>query len=194
MDLADIIAGTQQLTVVRLPIAHDSAVKHVTGRAAYVDDIREPIGTLHVAPGYATIAAGRVTSVDLDPVMKAPGVVTVLAAEDIPGVNDMSPKEIGDDPIITPERVMFYGQVLFAVVAETRDQARRAARLAKVVTAPGMPVIDVDDALRAGTMVLPDYAFVRGDPSDEITRSAKEITGDVRIRRQGHFYPTCPGP
>jgi xanthine dehydrogenase large subunit len=45
MDLADIISGTQQLAVVRLPTAHDSAVKHVTGAAVYIDDIREPIGT-----------------------------------------------------------------------------------------------------------------------------------------------------
>ena len=188
MDLADIISGSQQLSVVRLPAAHDSAIKHVTGGAVYVDDMREPAGTLHVAPGYAPITAGRVTSLDLDPVLKAPGVITALAAEDIPGVNDMSPKEIGDDPIITPERVMFYGQVLFAVVAETRDQARRAARLAKIVSAPGMPVIDVDDALVAGTTVLPDYKFERGDPTDEISRSAKEITGEFRIGGQEHFY------
>ena len=102
MDLADIISGSQQLSVVRLPAAHDSAIKHVTGAAVYVDDMREPAGTLHVAPGYAPITAGRVTSLDLDPVLKAPGVITALAAEDIPGVNDVSPKEIGDDPIITP--------------------------------------------------------------------------------------------
>ena len=188
MDLADIISGSQQLSVVRLPAAHDSAIKHVTGGAVYVDDMREPAGTLHVAPGCAPITAGRVTSLDLDPVLKAPGVITALAAEDIPGVHDGSPKEIGDDPIITPERVMFYGQVLFAVVAETRDQARRAARLAKIVSAPGMPVIDVDDALVAGTTVLPDYKFERGDPTDEISRSAKEITGEFRIGGQEHFY------
>ena len=58
MDLADIISGSPKLAVVRAPAEHDSAVKHVTGAAVYVDDIREPAGTLHAAPGFAPIAAG----------------------------------------------------------------------------------------------------------------------------------------
>ncbi|HZP18754.1 MAG TPA: xanthine dehydrogenase molybdopterin binding subunit [Bauldia sp.] len=188
MDLADIIAGNPPLAVVRTPVPHDSATKHVTGEAAFIDDLREPAGTLHVAPGYAPIAAGRITAIDLDPVLKAPGVLALITADDIPGDNDISPKGIRDDPAITGERVMFHGQVAFAVVAETRDQARRAARLGKFATAPAMPVIDVDDALVAGTSVLPDYAFTRGDPADEISRSPKEITGEFRMGGQEHFY------
>jgi xanthine dehydrogenase large subunit len=178
----------EKLAVVRAPIRHDSAEKHVTGGALYIDDMREPAGTLHLAPGYAGIACGRVTALDLQPVRNAPGVVVVLTAKDIPGHNDASPKGIGDDPIITPERVTFFGQVLFAVVAETRDQARRAARLAKIATSPSMPVIDVDDALVAATMVLPDYTFERGDLAVDLSGSPREITGEFRIGGQEHFY------
>ncbi len=104
MDLADIINGQKPLAVVRQPAAHDSARQARHRQAVYIDDIREPAGTLHVAPGYAPIAAGRVTALDLEAVKKAPGVVDVLTAEDIPGINDISPKQIGDDPAITPER------------------------------------------------------------------------------------------
>ena len=185
---ADTVAGSPHFTVVRKAIAHDSAIKHVTGDAIYIDDIREPIGTLHIVPGYAPIAVGRVTRLDLDAVRAAPGVVAVLTASDIPGANDISPKGIDDDPVIAAERIMFYGQVLFAVVAETRDQGRRAARLARATTAPAMPVIDVDDALVAGTTVLPDYVFARGELEDEFTRAPKEITGEFRIGGQEHFY------
>jgi xanthine dehydrogenase large subunit len=188
MDLADIIKGSPPPMVVHKPSPHDSAAKHMTGEAAYVDDIREPVGTVHAVPGYAPIAAGRVTKLDVEAVKKAPGVLEVLTAADIPGVNDVSPKGIGDDPAITPERVMFYGQVLFVVLAETRDQARRAVKLAKIATAPAMPAIDVDDAIVAGTTVLPDYAFVRGDPAAEISGAPKEITGEFRIGGQEHFY------
>ena len=188
MDLADIISGSPKLSVVRSSIAHDSAAKHATGQAVYVDDIREPVGTLHAVPGYAPIAAGRVTKLDLEAVKKAPGVVDVLTAADIPGINDISPKQVKDDPAIVAERIMFYGQVLFVVVAETRVQARKAAKLAKVTTAPAMPVIDVDDALVAGTTVLADYQFLRGEPGEEITRAPKEITGEFRIGGQEHFY------
>ena len=84
---------------------------------------------------------------------------------------------------------MFYGQVLFAVVAETRDQARRAARLAKVATAPGMPVIDVDDALVAGHDRAPRLRLrARRRRTTRSPASPKEITGEFRIGGQEHFY------
>jgi len=181
-------ALSERHAVVRTAAAHDSAVKHVTGAATYVDDIVAPAGTLHLAPGYATIAAGRVTGLDLEPVKAAPGVVTVITAADIAGKNDISPKDIGDDPLLVEERVMFHGQVVFVVVAETRDQARRAARLARMQTAPTMPVIDVDDALVAGTSVLPDYKFERGEPAEELGRAPRQLSGDMRIGGQEHFY------
>ena len=180
--------GADRFSVVRRPIAHDSAIKHVTGAAIYTDDILEPVGTLHLAVGYAPVAAGRVTSIDLEPVRSAPGVVAVLTAADIPGRNDISPKDIGDDPLIADDKVMFYGQVLFAVVADTRDKARRAAARAKVGAAPSMPLIDVEDALVADSKVLPDYAFERGEPADEIGRSPRQMTGEFKIGGQEHFY------
>ena len=178
----------ERLSVVRTPAAHDSAVKHVTGAATYVDDIRVPTGTLHVAPGYAPIAAGRITRIDADPVKAARGVIAVLTAADIPGHNDVSPKEIDDEPLIVAERVTFHGQVAFVVVAESRDQARRAVRLAKIQTAPAMPAIDVDDALVADSTVMPDYTFERGEPADEVARSPRQVAGDFRIGGQEHFY------
>jgi xanthine dehydrogenase large subunit len=188
MELPRIVTADEKLAVVRAALAHDSATKHVTGEAVYVDDIREPLGTLHLAPGYAPIASGRILSLDLDAVVNAPGVVTVVTAVDIPGPNDCSPKGIGDEPIISPEKINFYGQVIFAVVAETRDQARRAARLAKVATSPTMPLIDVDDALIAGSTVLPEYKFERGEVLDEVERAPKQITGELRVGGQEHFY------
>ena len=77
MDLGDIVKGSPPPAVVHKPKPHDSAAKHMTGEAVYVDDIRTPAGTLHAAPGYAPIAAGRVTKLDLDAVRKAPGVVVL---------------------------------------------------------------------------------------------------------------------
>jgi xanthine dehydrogenase large subunit len=188
MDDGDIGPRERPLAVVRQPLAHDSAVKHVTGAAVYTDDILEPAGTLHAVPGYAPIAAGRATRLDLESVRKAPGVVEVLTAADIPGTNDISPKGIGDDPAITPEKVMFYGQVLFVVLAENRDAGLRARKLARIATAPGMPLIDVDDALVADSRVHPDYGFTRGDAADEIARSPRDVTGEFRMGGQEHFY------
>ena len=84
---------------------------------------------------------------------------------------------------------MFYGQVLFAVVAETRDQARRAARLARIATAPTMPAIDVDDALVAGHHGAARLHLRARRAAEEMRRARRaQITGEFRIGGQEHFY------
>ena len=61
---------------VGLSLAHDSAALHVQGTAVYIDDMREPEGTLHVEPGYApNDAHGKIASLNLDTVRRFPGVV-----------------------------------------------------------------------------------------------------------------------
>ncbi len=176
------------LRVVRQPTRHDSAIKHVTGHATYVDDIREPEGTLHMAVGGAPAAAGKLGRVDLDAVRSAPGVVAVLTAADIPGHNDVSPVGAGDDPIFIKEHVDFHGQVVFAVAATTRDAARRAVRLARIEVEPAKPLVSVDDALAARTTVVPDYGFRRGDVPVVLAQSTNRRKNKLRIGGQEHFY------
>ncbi|MBB5751274.1 xanthine dehydrogenase molybdopterin binding subunit [Prosthecomicrobium pneumaticum] len=179
------VAPEAEPLVVRRPLPHDSAPRHVTGAATYIDDIREPAGLVHLAPGYAPIARGRITALDLDAVRSAPGVVDVITAADLPGPNDISPKLIGDDPAITDGPVRFYGQVAFIVVATTRDAARRAAKRARFTTVAEPPVIDVD---QASDHVLPDYSFVRGNAQTAIDRAGRRLEGSFRIGGQEHFY------
>jgi len=172
---------------VHRPVPHDSASKHVQGAAQYIDDLREPEGTLHVAIGGSPQARGRLVSLDLAAVRAAPKVVAVLTAADIPGLNDVSPA-FGDDPMFAEDAIGFHGQALFAVVAETRDAARRAARVAKIEIAAERPSVTVEDALDRGETVLPDYAFGRGDPDAAIAASPLRLEGRFRIGGQEHFY------
>ena len=148
---------------VGLALPHDSATRHVQGTAAYIDDLPEPAGTVHVAPGYATGAGsvpaaapsrGAIRSLDLDAVRASPGVLAVLTAADVPGTNDCSPAA-GDDPILAAGEILFHGQVVFAVVAETRDAARRAARRARIEIDARPPAVTVDQGLAAGAEMLP---------------------------------------
>src|SRR5271154_6176494 len=135
--------------VVHKPLPHDSAVLHVQGAANYVDDIGEPAGTLHIAIGMADKACGKLKSLGLDAVRAAPGVIAVLTAADIPGKNDIAPV-FADEPLFADREVMFHGQALFAVVARTRDEARRAARLAKIDIEERGPSVPVAAALKTG--------------------------------------------
>ncbi len=171
-------------------VVHDSAEMHVRGTAPYIDDVLEPAGTLHLAPGHVPQAAkGRVVGLDLDPVRAAPGVVAVLTAGDIPGTNDCSPS-MGDDPILADGWIAFHGQVLFVVAAETRDQARRAARLATVEVAAETPAVTVEDGLATGETVLPPYEFGRGDVAAVLAGipESRRHKGSLEIGGQEHFY------
>ena len=163
-------------------IAHDSAELHVTGSATYIDDMREPEGTVHVAPGYAREGArGKIVTCDLSAVKAAPGVIAVFTAKDIPYKNDCSPT-VGDDPILAEGDIQFHGQVIFAVVAATRDAARRAARLARIEIAIETPVVSVRDSR---TDLLPAYAFKKGDVTQP---SPRQIISTLTIGGQEHFY------
>ncbi len=168
-------------------LAHDSAERHVSGSALYIDDLPEPAGLIHLAPGLAPKARGKLKKVDLTAVKKAPGVIAVLTADDIPGPNECSPS-VGGDPIFANERVEFHGQVLFAVAAETRDQARRAARLAKVEIEEETPSVTVEQGLEEGGEVLDPYQFVRGDASKAVAKAKTKVSGSMHVGGQEHFY------
>ena len=106
---------------------HESGHKHVSGTAEYIDDIPEPQGTLHGYLGLSQRAHAEILSIDFEAVNSSEGVIGVLTAADIPGENDISPAHKHDEPIFVTDKVEFHGQPIFAVVATSRDAARRAA-------------------------------------------------------------------
>ena len=177
------------LATIGKAIAHDSAELHVQGNATYIDDIREPDGTVHVAPGYSREGArGKITKLDLAAVRSAQGVIAVFTAADIPRKNDCSPAA-GDDPILADGEIQFHGQVIFAVVAETRDQARRAALLAKIEIAQEKPTVTVQEALKeAKPDLLSPYAFKKGAVAKLLKSAPQKISGNFAIGGQEHFY------
>ncbi len=77
---------------------------------------------------------------------------------------------------------------MFAVVATTREIARRAARLGEVVVEAETPSVTVEDALARNETVLPDYSFVRGDSAAAIGAAPHSLGGSFRIGGQEHFY------
>ena len=170
-------------------LKHDSAVKQVQGRADYTDDIAEPIGTLHAYLGVSTVAHGKILSMDLSRVRQAPGVVTVLTAEDVPGVNDVSPTGRHDEPVFPAEKVEFHGQPLFAVVAETHDAARRAAELADVDYEVLPHALDPVAAEQAGMPLVTDpLKLERGDVEAGFNAATHRIAGQMIVGGQDHMY------
>ncbi len=178
---------TETLRHVRQSLPHDSGHKHVQGVAQYIDDIREPEGTLHIAIGQAPKARGRLISLDVSAVRSMPGVVAVLTVADIPGKNDVSPA-FGDDPLFVDSEISFLGQAVFAVVATSRDIARRAVKNAVMEIESETPSITVEDAMARGETVLPDYAYGRGDVEAAVAGAPRRLEGRFRVGGQEHFY------
>jgi xanthine dehydrogenase large subunit len=169
------------------PLGHDSGPKHVSGEAVYVDDIPEPPGTLHVYIAMSERAHAAIKSLDVSRVRAAPGVALVLTAEDVPGVNDVSPVA-GDDPMLADGLVEYWGQSLFAVAADTVEQARAAARLAAVEYEDRPACLTVDEAMEAGLLLEPPSTIARGDAVAAIAAAPHSLAGRMYIGGQEHFY------
>ena len=176
-------------SVVGVARPHESAHLHVQGSAPYIDDLPELAGTLHAALGLSPIAHGRVVSMSLDAVRAMPGVVVVLTAEDIPGPNDCGPV-MHDDPILADGLVHYVGQPVFAVIATTRDAARRAAALAKtaLVIEPLPPILTPQEAHAAQSYVLPPMHLVRGDARAAIDAAPQRLKQTFDVGGQEQFY------
>ncbi len=168
---------------------HDSGPKHVTGTAEYIDDMVDPAGLMHAYLALSKRAHAEIVSIDFDAVMAAPGVIGVLTAEDIPGENDVSPSHKHDEPIFAVGKVQFWGQPLFAVIAETRDQARRAAHLAKVEYRDLPHHTNVRAAQAAGgRLVTEPLKLERGEVAAGLAGAPRRVKGSIAIGGQDHFY------
>ncbi len=168
-------------------VPHESAHLHVSGEARYVDDLPELAGTLHAALGLSARAHARIVALDLAAVLAAPGVYGVLTAADIPGHNDCGPI-IADDPILADGVVMYIGQPVFAVLADSHDQARRAARLARIEYEDLPARLDPVAAADEGALVLPPMQLVRGLPAEAIAAAPHRIAGSWTVGGQEQFY------
>ncbi len=169
-------------------LAHDSALKHATGEAVYIDDIPLSADTLHLAVGGADTAVGTITAVALDAVRAAPGVIDVFCAVDIPGENDVSPSGRGDEPLLASGEIRFDGEPVFAVVAASHRAARAAAALGQVTVRPAEPVLTVDDALSQNRFISDEQVMTRGDWREAMQSAPHTTTGTLYCGGQDHFY------
>ena len=173
---------------VQTPLPHDAAHLHVTGAARYVDDIPTPRGTLHLAFGISSIAAGRVTSVDLAAVRAAPGVVGVWEAKDLPSDCDCSPSA-HDEPMLSGSTIHYLGQPIFLVAATSHQAARRAARLGDITYSERDAILSIQDALAADARFEDGpRIWEKGDPGGAIDNADHQLSGEIEMGGQEHFY------
>jgi len=165
---------------------HESAVEHVTGRALYTDDlVLRTRDVLHAHPVQAPHAHARIARLDAAAAREVPGVVRVLTAADVPGVNDSGIKH--DEPLF-PDEVRFHGQAVCWVLGETLEAARRGAAAVEVDYEPLPAVLTIEEAIAAESFQGARPTLARGDAATGLAQAAHVFEGVTTCAGQEHFY------
>ena len=168
-------------------VKHESADKHVSGEAVYVDDRLEFPNQLHVYARQSDRAHARIVRIDTRPCYEFPGVAIAITKDDVPGQLDIGPVVAGD-PLLADGKVEYVGQVVLAVAADSLETARKAAMAAIVEYEDLEPVLDVVDALRKKHFVLASHTHRIGDSTSKLASAPRRLQGTLHIGGQEHFY------
>ncbi len=98
----------------------------VQGKAAYAAEHGGVGDVAYAFPVLATIALGRVIRMDTSAAERAPGVIHVITAKNVPPQDTSSDDAI---PQLVGDEIRHYGQPVALVVAKSYEQARHAAGL-----------------------------------------------------------------
>lgn len=174
-------------TGVGKPLKHESADKHVSGEAVYIDDRLEFPNQLHVYARMSEHAHARILRIDLAPCYQIPGVALAITAADVPGQLDIGAVLPGD-PLLADGKVQYLGQPVLAVAATSLDAARRAAQAALIEYEPLEAILDVREALRREHFISPSHSHKLGDAAAALAAAPHRLQGELAIGGQEHFY------
>ncbi len=175
-------------------LPHLSGGLHTSGEALYVDDIPEPDGIAYAELVLSTQAHAKILSVNFEEAMKIKGVLKVIDWRDIDtlkGDNALGPI-LHDEEAFAKEEVHHHGAVIACVIAETYKAAQAASRLVVVEYETLDSCITIQDGIKANsyfenTRHTLEVGNVRSIDKSELI----EVSGDVEIGGQEHFYLEC---
>ena len=167
----------------------------VTGAAKYAAEFNVP-GLLHASIVTSTIAKGRILSIDTSAASRAKGVIAVLTHANRPPMagNDKAYK---DDvaPLGSPfrplydDKIVFNGQPIALVVAETSEMARSAASLVRVEYRKEPHVTDIYRRRNAAAAVKPPTNAFEGLFTPPKSRGAPEqALAAAAVRHEAEYY------
>jgi CO/xanthine dehydrogenase Mo-binding subunit len=167
----------------------------VTGRARFGADLVYP-GMLHGAVLRSEVPHGNLTRIDVNKAAGTPGVMTVLTAEDIPGINGFG-VIVQHQRVFASERIRYQGDGLAMVVATTEQIARdalplidyRIEELPGIFTpgealAPGAPLLHPD----TGSNLIVHYPLRKGDVTQGMKDSDLILEREYNTSHQEHAY------
>lgn len=186
-------------------------VRFTQGKGQYVDDLKLP-GMVFGDFVRSPYAHAKITKIDATEALKIPGVIAVLTAEDLKGVNlAWMPTLAGDVQMVLADgKVLYQNQEVAFVVAENRYIADDAIQLVEVEYEELPVLTDPFKSMDADAPVLrPDldgkmegahgprkhhnhiFTWEVGD-KDETTKALSEA--DVTIKEMISYHRTHPSP
>lgn len=168
-------------------VHHESASKHTTGEAIYVDDRAEFPDQLHLYARLSPHAHARITRLDTAPCYDFDGVARVITSKDIPGELDIGTIFPGD-PLLADGKVEYVGQPILVVAADNPDTAYQAAQEAIVEYEELPAILDIKEALLKQHFVCDSHWQQRGDSEEALANAPHQIHGEIHIGGQEHFY------
>ncbi|UWU91018.1 xanthine dehydrogenase family protein molybdopterin-binding subunit [Bradyrhizobium sp. CB1015] len=185
--------------VIGKPLPRVDGRAKVTGGARYATDFNQPGQAYAVIVG-ATVGLGSVTGIDSAPVESMPGVLAVLTHRNTPRL-PYAPHKSYIDPatgerlhVLQDDRVRFYGQPIAVVVADSLDQAERAAAALCISYAAERPIVDPNDAEARPIVpeagIQPNAAIpadsARGNAATALAGAPVKVDETYGISRENH--------
>ena len=168
-------------------IPHDSAVGHVTGAAAYIDDLPRRADEVVVGFVPSPVASGRIRGIGLTAARRVPGVVDLVTAADLPGARTFGPI-FQDEPILADGEVLYVGQPMVVIAAETQAALDEARRLVDLDIEVAEPILSIDRAIDLGRFLGPPRRIARGDAAAAIAAAPHRLAGVFHSLGQEHLY------
>ncbi|XP_053383770.1 uncharacterized protein LOC123535779 [Mercenaria mercenaria] len=172
------------------PLKKLEANAQACGEAVYVDDIPAYPGQLEAAFVLSTVGNATLQSIDATDALKISGVVKVITAKDIPGVNNWIFPPFSPEEVLVSETVSYCGQPVAIVLAESYGTALGAAFAVKVTYSNVQPpILTLEDGIKQKSF-FPKQCDdkVVGDPDTVIAQSPKKIQGAISMGTQYHFH------
>lgn len=117
-----------------------------SGEALYINDLPKQVNELYAAFVLGTEVNAKILDFDPSEALKIPGVVQFFSAKDIPGLNNFMPLCFGFnykvEEVLCSEKLLYHGQPVGIIVADTFELAYRAADLVKVNYETSGEIID----------------------------------------------------
>uniref|UniRef100_A0A8C1QHK1 Aldehyde oxidase 6 n=1 Tax=Cyprinus carpio TaxID=7962 RepID=A0A8C1QHK1_CYPCA len=184
----NVLEGQSAQDPVGRPMMHRTALSQATGEAVYCDDLPQTDGELFLVIVTSSRPHAKITHIDFSEALKLPGVVDVITAKDIPGKRFRTFTGY-DEELLAEDEVTCVGQMVCAVVAESKAHAKRGAAAVKISYEDLQDrIFTVEEAIEKESFFLPRRQIERGDVEKGLREAEQVYEGEIRIGGQEHFY------